>query len=196
MTAKTPPNESCKSCPGLSAIRDHLKTMFDINQVTDVQFEKWLFQLGTDRFTISTQILSADDFVHSLCDALNTLKPHAYIAEAQAIYFKNLKKSISEGEIIVQCDFAENYSFVVQDAAPSFHWNNEQATLLTSVFYYTRRDGIEIKHGSIVMISDDLKHDTATYYAYQKKNYIKNRFNFVNLFYYKHDFNTNAEVIN
>lgn len=163
MTAKTLPNECCESCPGLSAIRDHLKIEFDKNEVTDVQFEKWL---GTDRFTISTQILSSDDFVDSLCDALDTLKPHAYIAETQALYFKNLKDNIIEGEILVQCDFAENYNFVVQDAAQSFHWNNDQATLLTSVFYY--RDGTEIKHGSIVMISDDLKHDTATFYAYQK----------------------------
>ena len=54
MTAKSPPNECCKSCPGLSAIRDYLKNIFDNNQVTDVQFEKWV---GTDRFTISTQIL-------------------------------------------------------------------------------------------------------------------------------------------
>ncbi|CAH0551067.1 unnamed protein product [Brassicogethes aeneus] len=207
MTTKTPSNECCKSCPGLSAIRENLN-----NQVTDVQFEKWV---GTDRFTISTQLLSSDDFVDSLCDALDTLKPHAYIAEEQALYFKTLKETIVEGEILVQCNFAENYSFVVQDAVQSFHWNNEQATLLTSVFYY--RDGNEIKHGIIVMISDDLKHDTATVYAFQKilyehllgkainvskiiygtdgaSQHFKNRFNFVNLFYYNEDFNADAEI--
>lgn len=211
MAAKTQPNECCKSCPGLSGIRDHLKFIFDDNQVTEVRFEKWL---GTERFTISTHILSSDDFVDSLCDALDTLKPHAYIAEEQALYFKTLKENIDEGEIVVQCDFAENYSFVVQDAAQSFHWNNDQATLLTSVFYY--REENEVKHGSIVMISDDLKHDTATFYAYQKilhkhlseksivaskiiyftdgaPQHFKNRFNFVNLFYYRDDFGTGAE---
>lgn len=73
-----------------------------------------------------------------------------------------------------------------------------------------------MKHGSIVMISDDLKHDTATFYAYQKilhkhlseksivaskiiyftdgaPQHFKNRFNFVNLFYYRDDFGTDAE---
>lgn len=212
MTTKSPPNECCQSCPGLNALREHLNVVLDNNQVTEVRFEKWL---GTDRFTISTQILSSDDFVDNLCDALETLKPHAYIAEEQAFYFKRLKETIDKGEIIVQCDFAENYSFVVQDSAQSFHWNNDQATLLTSVFYY--RDGTEIKHGSIVMISDDLKHDTATYYTYQKilhkhlsekeivaskiiyitdgaSQHFKNRFNFVNLIYYKDDFNINAEA--
>lgn len=212
MTTKTPPNERCNSCPGLSAIREHLKIQFDNNQVTEVQFEKWD---GTDRYTISTRLLSSDSFVDELCDALDLLKPHAYIAEQQAVYFKTLKETIDEGQILVQCDFAENYSFIVQDAAQSFHWNNAQATLLTSVFYY--RDGNEVKHGSIVMISDDLKHDTATFYAFQKllhkhlleksivgskiiyitdgaSQHFKNRFNFVNLFYYKEDFNADAEL--
>ncbi|KAF2902936.1 hypothetical protein ILUMI_03248 [Ignelater luminosus] len=161
MTQKSPSNERCSNCPGLTEIREHLKTIFDENQITSVQFSTWI---GTDRFTVSTQVLPSDDFVDSLCTALDILKPHAYIADQQAKYFKSLKNNIVEGDVIVQCDFAENYSFVVQDAAQSFHWNNDQATLLTSVYYY--RQGQDIKHGSIVMISDDLKHDTATFFTF------------------------------
>lgn len=208
---KSTPNERCDFCPGLEVIRENLKCIFDDNQVTSVQFETWV---GTDRFTIATQVLPSDDFVDSLCKALDILRPHAYIAEQQASYFKTLKESIKEEEIIVQCDFAENYSFVVQDAAQSFHWNNNQATLLTSVFYY--KDGSDIKHGSIVMISNDLKHDTASFFAFQKllhqhllrkvipvskityitdgaPQHFKNKFNFVNLFKYKDDFKVDAE---
>ena len=70
------------------------------------------------------------------------------------------------------------------------------------------------------MISNDLKHDTATFYAFQKllhehllenaiavskilyfqdgaSQHFKNRFNYFigfNLFYYKQDFNTVAEI--
>lgn len=121
----------------------------------------------------------------------------------------------TEGEVVVQCDFAENYTFVVQDAAQAFHWNNDQATLLTSVCYF--RYGSEVKHGSIVMISDDLRHDTSSFYAYQKilhqhlleksipvskiiyitdgaPQHFKNKFNFVNLYYHKHDFDADAEI--
>lgn len=49
-----------------------LKAVFDDNTLAQVQFEKWI---GTDRFTI--QLLPPDDFVDSLCDALDTFKPHA-----------------------------------------------------------------------------------------------------------------------
>lgn len=81
-TAKSA-NESCSSCPSFSGIRDHLKMVFDENQVTNIQFEKWE---GTDRFTIATQVLSTDDFV-------DCLLPHAYIAEQQALYFRTLKET-------------------------------------------------------------------------------------------------------
>lgn len=211
-TSKSTTNERCASCPGPNQIREHLKTVFDDNQITSVQFEQWI---GTDRYTITTQILPSDDFVDNLCQSLDVLKPHAYIAEQQSSYFKTLKDTLAEGEILVQCDFAENYSFVIQDAVQSYHWNNEQATILTSVYYY--REGNQTKHESIVMISNDLKHDTATFYEFQKQlhqyllnkglivkkiiystdgasQHFKNRFNFINLCHYKEDFDSEAEI--
>jgi hypothetical protein len=33
---------------------------------------------------------------------------------------------------VALCDSAENYSFVLQDEAQGFHWNNAQATIHTS----------------------------------------------------------------
>ncbi|KAK4881411.1 hypothetical protein RN001_004730 [Aquatica leii] len=125
-TSKRPPMKCCKSCPGLNVIRDHLKIIFEDNQITNVQFEKWF---GTYRFTISTQLLPFDDFIDSLCHASNKLK---------------------QDKIIVQCNFAEHYNLVVQEVAQIFHWNHRQATLLTSVFYYKNKS--EIEHSSILMI--------------------------------------------
>ena len=47
------------------------------------------------------------------------------------MYLTQRKESLSlqPGEIVVVGDFSENYSFVLQDAAQGFHWNNAQATL-------------------------------------------------------------------
>ena len=55
-------------------------------------------------------------------------------------------------------DFSENYSFVLQDAAQGFHWNNSQATIHPFVIYYKESD--KLKHISYVVISDCLRHDT------------------------------------
>lgn len=59
---------------------------------------------------------------------MDILKPHTYIAEQKALYYKTLNETITEGEIVLQYDFAENYTFVEQDAVQSNHWNNEPAT--------------------------------------------------------------------
>ena len=39
-------------------------------------------------------------------------------------------------EVLILLNFAENYSFVVQDAVQGYHWNNSQATLHPFVAYY------------------------------------------------------------
>ena len=63
-------------------------------------------------------------------------------------------------------DFAENYSFVLQDAVQGFHWNNAQATVHPFVCYY-RSLGV-INHISFVIISDCLNRDTVAVHLYQK----------------------------
>ena len=47
------------------------------------------------------------------------------------------KLNLQSGVFQVIADFSENYSFVLQDEAQGFHWNNSQATLHPFVVYYT-----------------------------------------------------------
>lgn len=73
-------------------------------------------------------------------------------------------------------DFAENYAFVVQDAPPGYHWNNNQATVFVTYIYY--KDGEEVKGKGFVIISDNLNHDTIAVFTYQKLliEYLKSTF--------------------
>ena len=57
-------------------------------------------------------------------DKLEALIPHSFIAKQQSLYFNECKASLKLGEVLVQADFSENYSFVLQDAAQRYHWNN------------------------------------------------------------------------
>lgn len=61
-------------------------------------------------------------------------------------------------------DFAENYSFLVQDASQAFHWNNSQATLHPIVVYY-RSSSCQLQNLSYVYFSDVLKHDHIAVYT-------------------------------
>ncbi len=103
--------------------------------------------------------------LRSFCDKLNQLRRHDFIAKQQSRFCSEMKERLKDGEILVICDFAENYSVVMQDAAQSFHWNNIQVTLHPFVAYY--RDGGELKHTSLVLISDCLIHDTTAVHLFQ-----------------------------
>ena len=62
--------------------------------------------------------------------------------------------------------FCLNYTFMVQDAIQSFHWNNTWATIQPFVIYY-KQDGT-LEHKSLVYISDMIQHDVNTVYTFQK----------------------------
>jgi hypothetical protein len=76
------------------------------------------------------------------------LHPHSFIATEQASFYAARKATLKTGEFLVTADFSENYSFVLQDAAQGFHWNNSQATLHPFVAYYL--DSGEVRHLSYV----------------------------------------------
>ena len=83
---------------------------------------------------------------------------HHYVVKKQAEIFKQLKENLQFGECVTVLDFAENYSFLVQDAAQGFHWNNLQATIHPFAIYYLDGSG-KLAHKSYTCISDHKTHD-------------------------------------
>ena len=45
------------------------------------------------------------------------------------MHLQHMNDYLPENAAIILLDLAENYSFIVQDAIQSFHWNNLQATI-------------------------------------------------------------------
>lgn len=111
-------------------------------------------------------------------------------------------------------DFAENYAYVVQEAAQAFHWNNDQATIFPMVICFVKNG--ESKHLSFVAISDCRNHDTIAVHVFQQELIIflnekfqevlkiyyfsdgapqqfKNKSAFANLCHHKRDFEIAAE---
>jgi hypothetical protein len=72
---------------------------------------------------------------------------------------------MNTNEYIVVCDFAENYSFILQDEVQSFHWNDAQATIHPFVIYFMNADNT-LSHITCVVISYILSHDTAAVHLY------------------------------
>ena len=117
---------TCKVCPGFDLLKDSLHTAVDNNMIDIIMYKQWV---SVDRSTLDTFSKSADEFVECFCERLEQLIPHSFIATQQATFFNECNSSLKPGEWLVQADFSVNYSFVVQDAAQGFHWNNSQATV-------------------------------------------------------------------
>ena len=75
-----------------------------------------------------------------------------------------LKVSVSHAVL----DFAENYSFIVQDAMQGFHWNSSQTTIHPFVIYYVNSEKSSQNRLDIACISDHLQHHTVVAYSFQK----------------------------
>ena len=57
-----------------------------------------------------------NDFVENLPKKFKNLTAYHYFAKKQAEFFKKVKDELQFGECFIVLDFAENYSFLVQDA--------------------------------------------------------------------------------
>ena len=204
----------CDVCPGTEVLKEELLTHFDKTDVEQIIYKQWV---STDRSTLETYYSPVQEFVDTFCEKVELLRPHSFIATEQASFYAAHKATLKTGEFLVTADFSENYSFVLQDAAQGFHWNNSQATLHPFVTYYL--DSGEVCHLSYVVISECMHHDTVAVHLFQKsfitflkdllparlhpKNIIyfsdgaasqyKNRKNFLNLYHHKDDFGVKAE---
>lgn len=163
----------CNECPGIESVRSRIELYFDERMTDRIEFKKWT---TTDRATLETKIQSVDEFLGEFLGVLPTVLLHDFIAKQQSQFLQSTKSQLEPGEFLVVGDFAENYSFVLQDAAQSFHWNNLQATLHPFVCYYTddtaQNDEAaqrkKISHVSFVVISECNTHDTVAVHLFQK----------------------------
>lgn len=203
--------DECKSCPGVEPLVARLANLFEKAEIEYIQFQKWQ---TVDRSTLLTQTLKVHEFIDEFSNCLSILKSHHFIAKQQAAYVSSRKETLQRGEVLVHMDFSENYAFVAQDAAQSFHFNNNQCSVHPVVYYY-RDEQMQLKHKSLVVLSDCLHHDTSAVYLAQKividhikstcfvekviyvtdgaAQQYKNRFQFVNLMWHEEEFGLKAE---
>ena len=156
--------EKCKKCPGSAALRNLLLEVFEKHQVNNVSYKKWVSQPRTSLEIIQQ---STKEFVTDFVQSAGPFMRHVFISKEQDRFYRERIDNLQNDECVVVCDFAENYAFVIQNAAPGFHWNNNQATVFPVVIYYKTDEDLE--HKSLVFISDCLHHDSVAVYAFLRE---------------------------
>lgn len=178
----------CEDCPGLDKFREYLKNAFLENDYDDdelLSFSQWV---STDRCNLQSYTQPLNEALDYFIIKLKKLIPHYYISLQQSNFIKQIKLTLNDTEVLVSCDFAENYSFIIQNAAQSFHYNNLQATIHPFVIYYRNIED-ELCHYSFIVISDCLHHDTVAVYLFIEKmmKFLKNKLSRLSKIYYVTD---------
>ena len=127
----------------------------DVSLEDEVTYKMWD---STDRTEMKTVVSSLEEFYDVLCEKIDDLTTHSFIAKSQGSYLKLLKETLDDETAIVTLDFAENYQYVYQHEVQSYHWCKKYCSL-HPVVLYIKVDG-QLECVSMCVLSDDLKHDT------------------------------------
>lgn len=131
----------------------------------EILYKQWV---TVDRCAMIDVVEPLHEYLSSLSKKISSMVRHHFVAQQQSQYFKHLKETLPpESEAIIVGDFSENYSFIVQDAAQGFHWENSQCTVHPFVVYYKSTIHQELSHFSVCFLS--LKHNTIMVYSFISK---------------------------
>lgn len=178
----------CETCPNLEKVQQIIRQEIPLPEIfdefteedeahffeEDVKFRQWK---STDRCEMLVAVSSRSELVETASKQLSDLIIHDFIACSQRDYVKQLKDELPRNKVVIMMDFSMNYNCLIQSAVQSYHWSPKQATVHPTVIYYKDQEN-ELKHTSIIFISDDLDHDVSLVFKFQEKTiaYVKENF--------------------
>ena len=134
---------------------------------------------------------------------------HHFLKVQQLAYLKEAKALLDNETCIILMDFAESYSFLVQDAIESFFWQNQQATLIplqctammmmmvnfnvTVIVSYQTAVHCFISLVIPTICTRNPRINRIKNFSDEEASQYKNFKSLINLMYCEHDFNLKAE---
>ena len=108
----------------------------------EIRYKLWV---TTDSCTLQEMIANQDDCITRLSSAIVKLTRHHFEAKAQSAYFKQLKESVGDGEVVVQ-GFPQTSRLWCRMPPKGFHWDTKQSIVHPFLVY--RRENGEQRHQS------------------------------------------------
>ena len=159
----------CENCPDITNLSNYLKNIFEDNGFDDddkTNYKQWV---ATDHIALACIQSTVDEFIQTVTEMIYDLCHHHFIKNSQASYLRDSKENLDNKTSIILMDFAENYSFIIQDTIQGFYWQLCQATLHPFAVYYRDLSTNELRCGSYCAISDHLKHNQTTVHCFRTK---------------------------
>ena len=136
------PKDECylrtyKNCPTNDALEHEIRSVLAKNDIKRVVYKSWV---QNPHASLETKEEYVDEFIKNFSSMGNFFLGHAFLANQNAIFYKQTRTNVKKDECVVVCDFAENYAFVIHNAFPGYHWN-----------YYKKYE--KIKHKTLIIFS-------------------------------------------
>ena len=166
----------CKDCGGITKLQESIVRQnpdVDWNQVVTWSQWKNLILGRTENISDSKQekqkrILDKVRYWGTLAELLslfvksvNDMSIHLFHFRWQAVQFDESKKQLQDGDVLLIMDFATNYSHHKQDEVHGAFWCRKQTTLHPIIAYYPCpcKCG-HLVHDEVMILSNDVKHDS------------------------------------
>ena len=99
------------------------------------------------------------DCLKDLDDSLVRFLKHTFVKRQQSKAFKDARQNVTTNALVIQVDFAENYSCKYQNEIQSAHWTNKMVSIFTAVVWYRQQQDGDIITKSFALVSDCTDHD-------------------------------------
>ena len=165
----------CRQC-GVKKVDEKLKPLNHVRNSV-VNWGKWenvTKEKNGSSVSRKTLVNKTDKFsslVQELKQEISPFARHLFVAQWQIKQYDMLKESVPPNSCLAVMDFGENYTCTFQDEAQSAHWAYTQVTLHPIVcFFPCAHEGCtEMSRHSVIIVSNDLKHDFHAVHCYVQK---------------------------
>ena len=153
------PETFVKTMPGIEDIKDNLGDSVNLSQWKRVEIEERGKKMYITKIVEST--LPKENFISHVESQMKDFEDHISRVKNQYEQIKKLKENLPIHEMIVQLDFAENYSCKSLQEVQSAYFNQTCVTLHPMVVYFMSSDN-QLEHRSFIVVSDEMAHKAST----------------------------------
>lgn len=135
-----------------------------------IEYSQWKrvdIGYGKKKVNLVNVLKSKDEFRAELLKTAEVFREHVKMVKNQYSEIRKLKGNLSNGNVVAQLDFAENYTCTSYDEVQSAFWNKSMVTIHPIVVYYRDASG-KLVHKSLAIASEELSHTAAAVLTFLK----------------------------
>lgn len=158
----------CERC-GVEGLVDFYKPLVQTAKLTNeiATYMKWERVTKHKNGKAVTKVMpvrhrkSVGALILELTEETKSLSEHLFVASWQQAQFSQLLKNIPPSWTVLNMDFAENYTCIMQNEVQSGRWGHNQVTVHPTVAYYRcpKEECDKIVQEALIFVTDDMTHD-------------------------------------